>query len=105
MAAIMNFAIFPIDKGDHIGEYVSKVIQYIKDSGYTYQFTPMGTIIEAPTVPEVLKVVEKAYEIMDPISDRIYCVMNMDYNKNKDSMIKSKIASIENRIGTVNKMN
>lgn len=101
MSAIMNFAIFPIDKGDHIGDYVSKVIQFIKDSGLSYQFGPMGTTIEADTVPELLKVVEKAYEIMDPISDRIYCVMNMDYNKNKVDLINSKRASVEKRIGKV----
>lgn len=102
MSAIMNFAIFPIDKGAHIGEYVSKVVEYIKDCGLTYQFSPMGTIIEAPTVPELLKVVEKAYEIMDPISDRVYCVMNMDYNKNKTDLIEKKRSSVENRIGKVN---
>lgn len=103
MSAIMNFAIFPIDKGEHIGDYVSKVIAYIKESGVSYQFTPMGTIIEAPTVPELLKIVEKSYEIMDPISDRIYCVMNMDYNKNKTGLLKSKTHSVESRIGEVNK--
>ncbi|NLR93658.1 thiamine-binding protein [Flammeovirga agarivorans] len=101
MGAIMNFAIFPIDKGDHIGEYVSKVVQHIKDSGLTYQFSPMGTVIEAETVTELLKVVDDAYKIMDPISDRIYCVMNMDYNKNKSGMIKAKTESIEKRIGKV----
>lgn len=99
----MNFAIFPIDKGDHIGDYVSKVISYIKDSGITYQFTPMGTIIEADTVPEVLKVVERSYEILGPISDRVYCVMNMDYNKNKKGLIKSKTKSVEDRIGVIEK--
>ncbi|TRX65223.1 MTH1187 family thiamine-binding protein [Flammeovirga kamogawensis] len=103
MGVIMNFAIFPIDKGDHIGEYVSKVVQHIKETGLTYQFSPMGTIIEAETVTELLKVVDDAYKIMDPISDRIYCVMNMDSNKNKSNMIKSKTASVEKRIGTVNK--
>lgn len=97
----MNFAIFPIDKGDHIGEYVSKVVEHIKDTGFSFEFTPMGTIIEATTVPELLKVVEQAYEIMDPISDRIYCVMNMDYNKNKTNLIKSKRESVEQRIGKV----
>ena len=99
----MNFAIFPIDKGAHIGDYVSKVIAYIKESGVSYQFTPMGTIVEAETVSEVLKIVEKAYEILDPISDRVYCVMNMDYNKNKLGLIKGKTESIESRIGEVKK--
>lgn len=97
----MNFAIFPIDKGDHIGEYVSKVVAHIKNSGLNYQFSPMGTIIEADTVPELLNIVKEAYEIMDPISDRIYCTMNMDYNKNKTDLIKSKKNSIEKRIGKV----
>jgi uncharacterized protein (TIGR00106 family) len=99
MSAIMNFAIFPIDKGDHIGEYVSKVVEHIKGTGLSFEFTPMGTIIEASTVPELLKVVERAYEIMDPISDRIYCVMNMDFNKNKTNLIKSKRKSVEKRVG------
>ena len=103
MSAIMNFAIFPVDKGEHIGEYVSKVISYIKDSGVSYHFTPMGTIIEAPTVAEVLKVIEHSYEIMDPISDRVYCVMNLDYNKNKTDLLHGKVKSVEDRIGTVNK--
>ena len=97
----MNFAIFPIDKGDHIGDYVAKVVQHIKDSGLEYQFSPMGTIIEAETVPELLKIIEEAYEILDPISDRIYCVMNMDSNKKKSNLIKGKRASIEKRIGEV----
>lgn len=97
----MNFAIFPIDKGDHIGDYVSKVVKHIKNSGLNYEFSPMGTIIEADTVPELLKVIEEAYKIMDPISDRIYCVMNMDSNKNKTNLIKGKRDSIEKRIGKV----
>ncbi|BDD05343.1 hypothetical protein AUTU_28260 [Aureibacter tunicatorum] len=99
----MNFAIIPMDKGDHIGEYVSKVVDHIKKSGHDYQFTPMGTIVEADTVAEVLKVVEDAYQILDPISDRVYCVVNLDYKKHKSSLIKSKTQSVENRIGEVKK--
>jgi uncharacterized protein (TIGR00106 family) len=101
MSAIINFAIFPIDKGDHIGEYVSKVVDHIKNSGFKYQFSPMGTIVEADTVPELLEIVKDAYAIMDPISDRIYCTMNIDYNKKKTDLIRSKRDSIEKRIGKV----
>ncbi len=101
MSVIMNFAIFPIDKGDHIGEYVSKVVEHIRSTGLDYQFSPMGTVIEADTVRELLNVVDEAYRIMDPISDRIYCVMNMDSNKNKSNLISGKRKSIENRIGEI----
>ena len=101
MGVIMNFAIFPIDKGDHIGEYVSRVVEFIRSTGLNYQFSPMGTVVEAKTVRELLDIVEEAYRIMDPVSDRIYCVMNMDSNKNKSNLIKQKRASIEKRIGDV----
>ena len=101
MSVIMNFAIFPIDKGDHIGEYVSKVVEHIRTTGLDYQFSPMGTVIEADTVRELLDVVDEAYKVMDPISDRIYCVMNMDSNKNKSNLISSKRKSIEKRIGEI----
>ena len=104
MSAIMNFAIFPVDKGAHISEYVSEVIKYIKDSGLSYKFSPMGTIVEAETVPELLKVVEEAYKIMDPISERVYCVMNLDYNKSKSGLIEGKTKSVEDRIGGVDKV-
>ncbi len=103
MSVIMNFAIFPIDKGDHIGEYVSQVVAYIRDSGLVYQFTPMGTIIEANSVSELLKIVEDSYKILDPISERIYCVMNIDSNKNKTDLLNKKVKSIENRIGLISK--
>lgn len=101
MSAIMNFAIFPIDQGSNVGEYVSKVIQHIKSSGYKYQFSPMGTVIEADTVTELLKIVDDAYKIMDPVSDRVYCTMNLDYNKKKSNLIENKRASIEQRIGEI----
>lgn len=101
MSAIMNFAIFPVDKGDHVGEYVSKVVAHIRDSGLDYQFTPMATIVEAETVAELLKLVDEAFKILEPVSDRVYCTMNMDYSKNKTNRIEAKKSSIEKRIGEV----
>ena len=102
MSVIMNFAIFPTDKGAHVGDYVSKVVSYIKESGVTYQFSPMGTVIETDTVAEALKMIEESHKILEPVSDRIYCVMNMDYHKHKSNLIAGKTESIEKRIGSVN---
>ena len=101
MSAIMNFAIFPIDKGSQVGEYVSKVVKHIRDSGFAYQFTPMATIVEADTVAELLALVDQAYAILDPVSDRVYCNITLDYSKTKTNRIEGKKASIEKRIGEV----
>lgn len=102
MSAIMNFAIFPIDKGDHVGEYVSKVVAHIRDSGLKYQFTPMATIVEADTVAELLKLVADAHEILTPVSERTYCTISIDFSQKKNNRIEGKIKSVEERIGKVN---
>ena len=46
---------------------------------------------------------KKAYEILDPISERVYCAATMDIQKNKKGRIVSKVQSIENKIGEVKK--
>ena len=51
MSAIMQFAIFPIDKGDHIGEYVSKVINFIKVSGLHTNLGPMEQQLKLKLFP------------------------------------------------------
>jgi uncharacterized protein (TIGR00106 family) len=101
MSVVMSFAIFPIDKGDHVGEYVSKVVAYIRDSGIKYQFTPMATIMEADDVSELLEIVNQAHKILEPISDRTYCTITLDSSKTKDNRIESKKESIERRIGKI----
>lgn len=95
----MNFAIFPLDQGEHLGDYVSRVVLLIKESGLKYQFSPMSTIVEADTVGELTSLINKAYEVLAPVSERVYCTLTMDYSATKSNRIEGKRASIENRIG------
>ncbi len=103
MSILLNFAMFPTDKGSSVSQYVSKVIKYINDSGVEYKLNPMGTSIETETMEEALSIVQGAYDILEPVSDRIYSTINIDARKGKSNMIKGKIASIEAKIGVVNK--
>jgi uncharacterized protein (TIGR00106 family) len=97
----MNFAIFPMDKGAHVGSFVSDVVQNIKNSGLIFEFTPMGTIIEGNSVDELLEIVKESYKILEPVSDRVYCSIQMDYHKHKENLIRKKRDSIESRIGAI----
>lgn len=99
MAVLMEFAIFPTDKGKSVSAPVSKVIQMIRDSGFSYQLTAMGTLIETNTVGEALNVVEKAAAIMQVDSERIYATLKLDIKPNSQNMLEEKIKSIEKRIG------
>ncbi len=102
MSVLMEFAMFPTDKGGSVSAYVSKVIKMVKDSGVSYQLTPMGTIIETEEMSECLSFVQKAHDILSPHADRIYSTITFDIRKNKSERITNKIASIEEKIGKVN---
>jgi uncharacterized protein (TIGR00106 family) len=94
---------FPTDKGDSVSEYVSQIINHIKDSGVSYKLNPMGTTIETETMEQALKIVQESYNILEPASNRVYCSINIDAQKNKSNRMAGKIASIEAKIGEVNK--
>ncbi len=104
MSVLMNFAIFPTDKGASVSEYVSKVIKMINEAGVNYKLTAMGTIIETETVEEALEFISKANEILKEHSNRIYCTATFDIRYDKPlGRMDSKINSVEQKIGKINK--
>ncbi len=103
MSVLMNFAMFPTDKGTSVSTHVSKVIDMIRDSGVQYKLTPMATVIETETMSQALEIIQKANNILEPDSDRIYSSVTFDIQKGKSNRIITKVESVENKIGKVNK--
>ncbi|MCB2196859.1 MAG: MTH1187 family thiamine-binding protein [Bacteroidetes bacterium] len=103
MSVLLEFAMFPTDKtGDSASESVSKVIKMIKDSGVSYKLTAMGTIIETETLAEALDIVNRSYEVLEPLAKRVYSSIKLDIRKGKDNRLIQKIKSVESKIGKVN---
>jgi uncharacterized protein (TIGR00106 family) len=102
MSVLMNFAMFPTDKGPAVSEHVSKVIEMIRQSGVKYKLSAISTIIETETVEEALEIVARAYHILEPVSERVYSSMNLDIRKDKSDRMDQKIKSVEKWIGKVN---
>ena len=103
MSVLLEFAMFPTDKGESISPYVSKVIKMIHESGATYQLTAMGTIIETETMSEALALVQQSYDVLEPDCDRVYSSLKFDIRKGKSKCLTQKIKSVEKIIGEVNK--
>ena len=103
MSVLLEFAMFPTDKGESISPYVSKIIKMIRESGVTYQLTAMGTIIETETLAEALAIVQQSYDVLEADCDRVYSSLKFDIRKSKSECLTKKIASVENIIGKVNK--
>ena len=103
MSVLVNFAMFPTDKGASVSPYVSRIIKMMEESGASYQLTSMGTVFETETMPEALQILDKAYQRLQPDCSRVYSTVTFDIQDGKPNRIKSKIQSIENKIGQVKK--
>jgi uncharacterized protein (TIGR00106 family) len=101
VSVLIEFAMFPTDKGISVSKDVSKVISMIKNDFTSYTLTAMGTIIETNTLAEALSVVQKAHDILEKDSERIYATIKLDIQKNKENRMSGKIASVEEKMGKV----
>ena len=102
MSILLEFAMFPTDKGESVSKYVSQVIELIRDSGLAYQLTPMGTIIETEDLGRALELVEQAYKVLEQAGcNRVYSSLKLDIRKGKNGRLEGKLESIQEKIGQV----
>lgn len=102
MSVLMEFSMFPTDKGESVSAYVSEVIRMVRESGLPYRLTPMGTIIETEELAEALAIVEKAGAVLlGQECRRIYSAVKLDIRPGKTGRLEQKIRSVEERIGEV----
>ncbi len=102
MSVLMQFAMFPTDKGASASPYVSRIIAMVRDCGFPYQLSAMGTIVETETLSEAQSVVSNAYALLQPDCSRVYCTVTFDIRNGAIGRMEQKVASIEEKIGPVN---
>jgi len=61
----------------------------------------MATIIETERISQALEILQKAYVILEPDCERVYCVAPFDIKKGNKERMSQKIKSIVNEIGEV----
>lgn len=103
MSVLMEFAMFPTDRGDSVSKEVSQVIKMIKENANAYQLTAMGTIIETETFDEALEILSKCHNVLNNLgASRIYSSVKFDIRSGKSNRLEQKINSIIKKIGEVN---
>ncbi len=98
MSVLMNFAMFPTDKGASVSPYVAKIIKLISGLGYEYRLTAMGTIVETLTLEQALEVVNLSYSLLASDCDRVYVTINLDIRKGDLGRIEGKIKSVQDKL-------
>lgn len=99
MSVLIEFAMFPTDKGESISTFVGRILKMIDARYVSYNLTPMGTIVEVETLSEALQIIDYAYKELEPDCARVYSTIKLDIRKGKSGRIIQKIESVEKKVG------
>jgi uncharacterized protein (TIGR00106 family) len=95
---VMEMCLFPLDKGDSLSDYVARSLEIIDRSGLDYRCHAMGTDIEGD-FDELMAVVRECFHDLAADCNRIECTLKLDYRKDKQGRLESKIKSVEEKLG------
>ena len=97
MSVIVEFSIFPLDKGESLSPYVARALKAIQDSGLPYQLNPMGTCDEGEWT-EVMALVNRCFQELQKDCNRINLSLKADYRKGQSGRMKSKVKSVKEKL-------
>jgi uncharacterized protein (TIGR00106 family) len=95
---LLEFSIFPLDKGESLSPFVARSLDIIDRSGLDYRCHAMGTTLEGE-FDQVIEVVRQCFRAMAEDCDRIECSVKLDYRKGSQGRLEGKVASVEQKLG------
>ncbi|MGA2034607.1 MAG: MTH1187 family thiamine-binding protein [Thermoguttaceae bacterium] len=95
---LLEFSIFPLDKGESVSPYVTRSLDIIDRSGLDYRSNAMGTVLEGE-FDQVLGVVRQCFQALAADCGRIECSIKIDYRRGHQSRLDAKLASVEQKLG------
>jgi uncharacterized protein (TIGR00106 family) len=95
---LMEFSLFPLDKGVSLSRYVARSLKIVEQSGLDYRLTAMGTIVEGE-LEQVLDVMKQCLEAMASDCDRVSCSAKLDYRAGDQRRLEAKVRSVEAKVG------
>lgn len=101
MSVLMEFAVFPTDKGESVSAYVARVLRVVRASGHPHQLTAMGTIVETATMEEATELLNRAYAALSGDCRRVYATAKFDVRRGPVGRLEAKVRSVEDKVGSV----
>ncbi|MGM0490548.1 MAG: MTH1187 family thiamine-binding protein [Planctomycetota bacterium] len=95
---LMEFSIFPVDKGASVSTYVARCLDIIDSSGLPYRLHAMGTVVEGE-LPQLLDILQQCFAALQTDCDRITCTVKFDHRNGSESRLETKLASLEAKVG------
>ena len=98
MSGLVDFTIYPMDKGVSLSKYVARALTVIKKSGLSYRLGPMSTSIEGEW-DQVMGVVDQCFDELRNDCDRISMMIRVDYRKGATGRMESKVTAVQKQMG------
>jgi uncharacterized protein (TIGR00106 family) len=95
---LLEMSITPLGVGESVSQYVAECIDLVDRSGLDYELHAMGTIVEGK-LGQVLDLMRQCIEKTAERSDRVTCSAKLDYRRGKSGRLRSKVASVEAKLG------
>ena len=97
MSVIVEFSIFPLDKGESLSPYVARALKIIQESGLPYELNPMGTCVEGEW-KDVMALVDRCFQELQKDCNRISLALKADYRMGSSGRLKSKVKSVQEKL-------
>ena len=95
---MLELSVVPLCQGESVSAFVAQCVDVIDRSGLDYELHAMGTIIEGD-LPQVLAVMQQCIEEVAKSCNRVTCTAKIDYRQGKSGGLKSKVSSVEQKLG------
>jgi uncharacterized protein (TIGR00106 family) len=95
---LLDFSMTPLGKGESVSSYVARCLEIVAASGLDYRLHAMGTTLEGE-LDQVLSVVRRCFEALQPDCNRISCSIKIDYRKGSGSRLSSKVQKVQTLLG------
>jgi uncharacterized protein (TIGR00106 family) len=95
---IAEFSVVPLGKGESVSQFIAECLRIVDESGLDYRINPMGTVLEGD-YDEVMAVIRKCHLRVMELSSRVITSVKIDDRKGKKGMLRSKIESVESKLG------
>ena len=95
---LLEMSIVPLGLGESVSPYVARCVDLVDRSGLDYELHAMGTIVEGE-LGQVLDLMRQCIEEVAKSAGRVSCSAKIDYRKGVAGALKSKVVSVEQKLG------
>jgi len=94
---LASFAMYPLDKGAHLSEYVARITRIIDESGLPHELNAMSTVVEGDW-DEVLGLIKRCRDELRKDSERVSIKIWIDDKAGESDQIHKKVESVKKKL-------